>query len=165
LDDNNEGNLSSVNQCGTRGYQSPEYLDRKLKDLKANDMFALGVVLFILSFGGAPFGEARSSDYRYKYIYMDNFEEFWNLIKKATKKDSINSELMDLINGLLRYDNRFTIDKIEKNLWFNGETCSDHEALLEMSKRKVNVTEKRQEYDLGFELCCIPPYIHREAED
>jgi len=147
------------NYCGTKGYQSPESLEKKSNDYKSNDLFSLGVMLFILIFGGSPFNEAKSTDYRYKHIYLGQYDEFWEKIKKAIKKDYISESLMNLLNGLLKYNDRISIEDIEKSTWYNEETSSEHEANLEMLKRKIDVIEKREDYDLEIELYNLPQYF------
>jgi len=152
-----DDNLSPY--CGTIGYQSPESLERSSHDLKSNDYFAIGVILFIFIFGGSPFGEARASDFRYKYIYSGNFDEFWEKVIKMTKREIVSESLKILLNGILRYKNRFTIEDIEKSSWFNEEQASEQEVIIEMDQRKSDVTEQREEYHLGIELASIAPYF------
>jgi len=41
--------------CGTPSYMSPEILKRKAYDGQASDMWALGVLLFVLLAGSFPF--------------------------------------------------------------------------------------------------------------
>ena len=55
-------------RCGTPGYVAPEILQGKDYDTKA-DVFSAGVILYLLLFGGMPFGGKD-----YKAIITKNIE-------------------------------------------------------------------------------------------
>ena len=55
---------------GTQPYMSPEIIERKTYDGKKADIFALGVILYIIVIGRYPFREANiHTDDCYKLIY------------------------------------------------------------------------------------------------
>ena len=47
---------------------APEILEHKQHDGRKSDIFALGIILFIMSVGAFPFGAASDEDEQYKYI-------------------------------------------------------------------------------------------------
>jgi len=71
------GGTSIVGKYGTEGYLSPEmFLRRRYLPEKA-DIFAFGVLLFNLVFGGRPFGEAIRSDIFYSKFFTEDYLRFF----------------------------------------------------------------------------------------
>ena len=63
------GDASSLSSnVGTDSYMAPELLRRQRYDGKATDVFALGVILFILVVGNTPFRKAVDSDPYFKLL-------------------------------------------------------------------------------------------------
>ena len=54
--------------CGTETYMSPEQQLRMFYDGEKVDIFALGVLLFIMETGFPPFGSSKSRDLYYKCL-------------------------------------------------------------------------------------------------
>ena len=129
-------------QLGTSGYQSPELLEGQLYDGAANDIFALGVILFILTKAYPPFREARKTDSWYRHIYFEKFENFWAAHSK--RGANISPELIDLITGMLRYKNRYTMEDIVNSAWMKGSHPSEDIFKAEMQARKQKVDARRE---------------------
>jgi len=151
-------------KVGTKNYQSPQIMENKEYIGEENDIFSLGVVLFIIYFGAMPFADASKSNFRYKHIKNGNYEEFWNLIKKSSKTDDISPSFKTLINGMLSYKDRSTIEDIEKSEWFNGPICTYEEYFKEMDTRKKEVEKQKEKYNLALEMCDIPEYKKRDDD-
>lgn len=116
---------------GTRGYQAPEILLRqKDYDLKV-DIFAMGVVLFILLGGYPPFEHAKDSDKWYQFIVHKKYKNFW----KSHRNCGLRQAETDLITRMLCYDpdKRISIAKIKKHQWF----VNDKEMLCNSDLIKV----------------------------
>lgn len=64
-------------QLGTMGYQAPEVIYGFDYNGQAVDLFAAGVVLFIMVFGRQPFNEAKKDDPCYYQIAQGNIDFFW----------------------------------------------------------------------------------------
>ena len=64
--------------CGTPNFMAPELLAMKKYDGKTTDVFALGVILFIMVTGKFPFEQADSDNERYRLIATGKSNEFWN---------------------------------------------------------------------------------------
>lgn len=61
---------------GTKGYRPPEMEEGKYQGDQA-DIFAVGVILFLLYSGNPPFMSTKSKDPIYKLIQKKNFAKFW----------------------------------------------------------------------------------------
>ena len=58
------------NDEGTRGYAAPELYYEELYDGIKADIFSLGVILFNLYIGNAPFGEPKKTSKFYIHIIL-----------------------------------------------------------------------------------------------
>lgn len=93
---------------GTHGYRAPETYSNNCEgfDGEKADMFALGVILFILEFGIPPFTVATQEDSYYRMFYrgVNSFKYFFRL-HPATKQQfnsmKIDMDLIDLLMALL----------------------------------------------------------------
>lgn len=135
----NDGKLKT--QLGTSGYQCPELIEGQGYSGESNDIFACGVILFILVNAYPPFREARKTDNWYRHIYYDKLDNFWML---HSKKVNISKELKELISGMLRYKNRFTMKDLVNSDWLKGELPSEKAYLEDMLTRKAKVDERRE---------------------
>jgi serine/threonine protein kinase len=75
---------------GTDGYKAPEIYQCNYNwgyDADKSDIFALGVILFILEFGVPPFCMATKEDPYYRYFYRGpNYLKFFFRMHPATKE-------------------------------------------------------------------------------
>ena len=55
-------------RCGTKGYMAPELLRGDKYSGKSVDLFAAGVILFVMRAGFPAFVEAHKNDISYKNI-------------------------------------------------------------------------------------------------
>jgi len=94
-----EPNQRCHEKLGTEGYISPEIRNRNY-DAKKADMFALGVILFILYTGYPPFGSSRYTDPYFK-IFTENNDKFWTVHSRNKPQGFYSEEFINLINLLL----------------------------------------------------------------
>eukprot|EP01084_Bolivina_argentea_P053992 99033_1 len=188
-------------RVGTKGYQSPEIvaMNHMLKlsgkvpqDMYYNgssDVFAMGVVLFILMTGYPPFKSAEASDTWYGYISNYDFLSFW----RAHRNSGLKRKETDLITRMLLPDmeKRITILQILQHSWFTDEvltskqltavlTYRHHEVELKISmdgtkqailqySEKVNMKRpilpefKERIMSKGYKLDRHPPYLEIKA--
>jgi serine/threonine protein kinase len=93
---------------GTDGYRAPETYDCDVTggfDGAKADMFALGVMLFIMEFGASPFSAATKDNQYYRYLYREpNMQKMFFRMHPSTKeqqmKGSLNNDLVDLLLAL-----------------------------------------------------------------
>lgn len=103
--------------CGKKNYIAPEVLANELPfNGFLVDMWAAGVILFILLTGVPPVETASPLDSRFRMIRdggLRNMLLQWNII--------ISDEAMDLLQRMLRADprQRLTIEQIRLHPWMN----------------------------------------------
>jgi len=120
---------------GTLGYRAPEVLNKACKNLKAADMYAIGVILYTFRTGEMPFSEAKDdrvkTTARYE-TFRDTNERFWRAKEKELQL-SFGKELKELLNGLMEEDpeKRFTLYDVKRARWYNGEIYSQDELVYE----------------------------------
>ncbi|CAD8115790.1 unnamed protein product [Paramecium primaurelia] len=121
-----ESNKLYPRHCGTPTYMAPELnLEDKLiigEILKKSDVFALGVLIFILCYGCPPFTIAKSTECKFwQTIEQKKWQTFWNYFdKKIIRSDQ---HFKDLIQNMLDPDHktRFTIEQVKQHQWMNDE--------------------------------------------
>ena len=102
--------------CGKRYYQSPEIVNGKKQfDAKKNDIWSVGVVLFMMLTHIVPWETADESNEAYKWMtngFMKELLKHWGLLK------FVNDDLLDLFKGIFRFEaNRMSLKQIQMNKW------------------------------------------------
>ena len=102
--------------CGKRHYQSPEVVNRRKNfDAKKNDIWCVGVALFVMLTGTAPWDIAKDSDEGYKYMvggFMKGILKQWDLLK------FVDDDLLDLFDRIfVEEKNRITLNEIAVHKW------------------------------------------------
>uniref|UniRef100_A0A5F9CKV0 calcium/calmodulin-dependent protein kinase n=1 Tax=Oryctolagus cuniculus TaxID=9986 RepID=A0A5F9CKV0_RABIT len=115
--------------CGTPGYVAPELLEQKPYG-KAVDVWALGVISYILLCGYPPFYD-ESDPELFSQILRASYEfdsPFWDDISESAK---------DFIRHLLERDpqKRFTCQQALQHLWISGDAASDRDILGSVSEQ------------------------------
>ncbi|XP_077001071.1 calcium/calmodulin-dependent protein kinase type 1B isoform X2 [Tamandua tetradactyla] len=115
--------------CGTPGYVAPELLEQKPYG-KAVDMWALGVISYILLCGYPPFYD-ESDPELFSQILRASYEfdsPFWDDISESAK---------DFIRHLLERDpqKRFTCQQALQHLWISGDAAFDKDILGSVSEQ------------------------------
>ena len=104
--------------AGSDFYCAPETRKAYVRgfDGVKNDIFSLGVLLFVITIGDFPFHKASFSDDRYRYIIKKNYSRFWEHFNDI----EISEEFKDLINNLICItpSQRFNIEQILEHPWF-----------------------------------------------
>lgn len=128
--------------CGTHGFQAPELLLSKNYGPQV-DMFAMGVILFIMMTGYPPFKHAIKDDQWFRCIAKNRPEAFW---KKHNDIFSGNDDLRNLLFGLLCYQpkNRMTMKNLKLNKWFEGEIYEQKKLVPEIAARHKSAFKKRK---------------------
>ena len=122
----NDGLIYESN--GTYSYVSPEVLIAATKgyDGIKNDIFSLGIILFSLIFGFLPFKNATFTDFRYKFIIKEQYEDFWKSVNN--NNDTISNNFKDLFERMICFDSkeRLNINEIKMHPWVNSiyEECN-----------------------------------------
>ena len=115
--DGKNGNYLIHNKSGTPMYSSPDVRLAFTKgyDGIKNDIFSLGVLLFVITIGDFPFESPTYSDEKYKFIIKKRYNQFWDYYNYI----DISEEFKDLINNLISMtpSKRLTTDEILKHPW------------------------------------------------
>jgi len=105
--------------CGKWIYMSPEiYKDRDPFDGYAVDIWAAGVILFLMLTGFPPWERACQTDERFKYMtagYLVQMLTEWNL--------GLSGDALDLLQRMLFLDpkDRLSLDQVRAHPWMvNG---------------------------------------------
>lgn len=117
---------------GTPGYRPPELVKGQLKNLKSADIYSLGVVLFTIIVGWAPYEEIEEQKDTFKFdkyyeVLRSDPSLFWQTHENYLKEDPLHSgltlDLKELVESLMHEDpdRRPTVSKIKEHKWFNGE--------------------------------------------
>ena len=131
-----KGNLHTF--LGTPYYVAPEIILKRPYCGKSEDIFLLGITLFILVTGSLPFKEASPNDSLYKYIARGDYVQFW--IKKPM---NISPSFMELIDNMIAFDytQRPSISEIRQSNWMkeiNWELASLLKQEFILREEKIN---------------------------
>jgi len=148
---------------GSEIYSSPETRkgNNSGYDGIKNDIFSLGVLLFVITIGRFPFNSSKYSDKKYRLIMFKKYEQYWSNYEKY----NLSNEFKDLMNHLICYqpNERFNIDEILEHPWIknnvnnkkeinkendvndtntNDANIVDEEIVKELKERKVTMSKK-----------------------
>ena len=108
----NIGKLNSY--LGTPTYAAPELHLKRPYYGKSEDIFSLGVTLFVLVTGGLPFKMALPNDSLYQHIIKSDYIEYWR-----KRMVNVSPSFMELFDNLTAYDysQRPSISEIRESSW------------------------------------------------
>ena len=141
------GALSTL--LGTDNYKSPEIHNGQEYEGSSNDVFAAGIILFVLYTGSSPFNSSRNNDSYYSYIRNNDHQMFWKFHSKVKKDGSFNvfgDDFKNLVNSMLSFDpkKRPTLAQIKDSLWFNGFVPTIQAVKEEIQARRTLIAENEQ---------------------
>ena len=129
---------------GTAEFVSPEMVNQKITDYRTNDIWSLGIIIYIIFNGVSPF--KGSNDFN----TLDKVKECkFEYIKKDIPEDAI-----DLMNNILVEDinKRFDIEQIKNHKYFkniNWETLLNNKVPINLEKleelNKINIEKNNNE--------------------
>jgi len=131
--------------CGTPFYMAPELICSRERDGAqrtayghAVDVWACGVILFILLFGVQPFYDDNREILLRKIVEED--------VKYPPEKYDLSPDAMELIRGMLNKDpaKRWTVDQALASPWFrpNARRSTLHRASTVKALRQFNASRK-----------------------
>ena len=94
-----------------------------------SDIFAVGVVLFVMYSGYPPFMSTRYHDRIYKLIREKNFAKFWEKHEKGKPEGFYTHSFKRLMNSFLSLDpeRRPTFESLEDDEWWNEKDITESE--------------------------------------
>jgi len=132
-------------ECGTPGYMAPEMFKGAGYDGMAADIWACGVILFIMLSGFPPFQKPANSDWWFNKLSSGKHALFW----QAHSRSAYFSEsTKDFINKILNPDpaKRISIADMKKHAWWKGPVVTQSALVAELTRRKntVDVSKERE---------------------
>ena len=110
--------FQSNKYCGKMNYKSPEVAHKKRRfNAKSNDIWCLGVCLFMMIIGSAPWHKTHKTDKCFMKIMNG---QMINLLTMWKRIDYINKEQLSLIQSIFEYENkRCDMEQIKNCEWLN----------------------------------------------
>ena len=139
-------------KLGTEGYTAPEIPTKKYQG-KSVDIFASGVILFIMYAGNPPFEKATPNDPYYKLTKEKRFDIFWKAHCRKRPAGFFSDAFKDLFGKMVAFDpsERPKIEDIAAHPWVREPICSHTEIKAEFTARqqKLNIVldERRKEQE------------------
>jgi serine/threonine protein kinase len=126
-------------ECGTPGYMAPEMIrNTKGYDAMKSDIWACGVILFIMLAGFPPFQKPDSSDWWFNKLMNGKHALFWQAHSRSAY---FSDQTKDFINKILNPDpeKRISIADMKKHPWWKGTTITNTALVAELNRRKNTV--------------------------
>jgi serine/threonine protein kinase len=124
---------------GTDAYMAPEIRTHAGYSGPAVDLFAAGIMVFIMVTGRPPFNKATVDDKYYIPFCTGKTQKFWDMHNpKKVDNEAFSKDFVDLINGMLAYDpnKRFSTEKVFSHAWMKGKEASAEEVFKYMNEKK-----------------------------
>ena len=116
---------------GTAEFISPEMVNQNISDYKTNDIWALGIIIYMIFNGQSPFKDKND------FMTLDKVKEG----KFKYIKENIPEDIIDLINNILIEDTnkRFNIEQIKEHKYFknnniNWDTILENKVPIDLEK-------------------------------
>jgi len=125
-------------ECGTPGYMAPEMPKGKGYDGAKADIWACGVILFIMLAGFPPFQKPSPSDWWFNKLSNNKHALFWQAHSRSAY---FSDQTKDFINKILNPDpeKRISIADMKKHPWWKGATITKTSLVAELNRRKATV--------------------------
>eukprot|EP01084_Bolivina_argentea_P180515 311878_1 len=142
---------------GIDEYKAPEIFRKQEYDKKI-DIFSMGVILFFLLAGYAPFVHANNCDNWYKFIVNKKYKNFW----KSHRKCGLQKLTTDLVTRMIVYDSnkRISINKIKKHKWIINNKILNCTILSKIFKLRHQRMEIKRNKDPNKQI--INYYTHKK---
>jgi len=105
---------------------APEIFNTKKHDGFKSDIFAIGVILFVMVMGNFPFHEGSKKDKYYSLLTstankLENTKSYW---KYVGADESTSSEFRDLFSQMvaLKGQNRPSLNEIKEHPWMQQDS-------------------------------------------
>ena len=123
-----DGSGKSNTRLGTENYMAPEIHMRKPYLGPAVDLFACGIILFIIFTEHPPFSKAEPNDPFYRLICGNRADLFWKAHSrnKPNGADFFSEDFKSLITAMLQFEptHRLSMAEVKAHPWFNGPVAT-----------------------------------------
>lgn len=137
-----EGHKNYMNtELGTKGYMAPEILSGE-KYCEKVDIFAAGVILFIMLAGFPPFQNANEKDWWFDKITKKKYKLFWMAHERTANFSKTAKDL--LVNMLAaKQTDRYDVHQVQQHPFWNLP-CPDKNQLASSLKKKKQVVDTQK---------------------
>lgn len=137
-----DGKGELATQLGTPAYMAPEiHYGRKYEGSKV-DIFASGIILFIMVLQRPPFECAHPErNPHYQMLAAGRPDMFWEAHEAAGTPSALSPEFKDLFERMLALNpkERITIQEIVAHPWLKGTTATASQIATEFKARKTQL--------------------------
>ena len=107
------------------------------------DLFAAGVILFVMYTGTPPFISTKNTDKIYKLIRDKNFSKFWTLHEKKKPMGFYPDSLKRLLSSFFsaEIDRRPTIDSLKEDEWLNEDQALQDDIYQDLKAKYLKMVE------------------------
>lgn len=132
-------------RLGTIAYMAPELIMNEPYQGYQVDLFALGIILFILYTGHPPFNQAHPTDTHYKLLVTNRADLFWKYHAKSKGESFFSESFKDLITNMLQYNpsQRLNLVDIIGHPWMSEPIASDEQIRAEFTIRHNKIKAER----------------------
>lgn len=128
---------------------APEIHMRKPYIGSSVDLFACGIILFIMFTQHPPFTKAEPNDPFYRLLCANRADLFWKAHSKNKPggADFFSKEFMDLITSMLQFDpsHRLSMAEVKAHPWYNGPVATLADIQQEFAMRKASIDKENEE--------------------
>merc|ERR1719510_1503845 len=112
-------------ELGTKGYMAPEIINNKKYTEKA-DIFAAGVILFIMLAGFPPFQNAVAKDWWFDKLMKQKYKLFWMAHERTAKFTENAKKILQKMLAPKEAD-RHDVYSVQKTKFWNGQCLNKDE--------------------------------------
>jgi len=127
---------------------APEIHMKKPYSGASVDLFACGIILFIIYTQHPPFTKAETSDPFYRLIAANRTDLFWkaHAKNKPGGEAFFSDEFKDLITSMLQFDpsHRLSMAEILSHPWMEGPVATLEQIQHEFSQRKLAIDQEAE---------------------
>lgn len=141
-----DGSGFNHSMVGTTSYMAPEILNRQPYQGQVVDLFAVGIILFILYAQHPPFTQASTQDSYYKLLATNRADLFWKMHAGRHPEGFFTEHFKDLITSMLQLHahQRLSMADIVGHPWMQGPHASAAEVKEEFAERLRKVQAARE---------------------
>ena len=148
---------------GTDSYMAPEIQMGLKYSGQCVDLFAAGIILFIMVAQHPPFNKASPQDPHYKTISANRLDLFWKLHSrnKPNGSEFFTKEFKDMISSMLSFDpiQRPSLAEVKASEWYNGPVPTYEQVKNEFIERKQTLDDANMQEDQAFPSEEVDPSV------
>jgi len=125
---------------------APELIQKQVYQGQQVDLFALGIILFILYTGHPPFNSANpEKDPHYKLLADGKADLFWKQHSRNKPEGFFTEDFKDLISNMLQLDPvaRLSLVDCVGHKWMQGPMATQKNVQAEFAQRAKTIAQKQ----------------------